>query len=131
VVTIGIDPHKRTLTAAALDPHSRLLGQQRLAATSQAGEQLLAWAEQWPERRWAVEGASGLGRGIAQRLVTAGEPVLDVPAKLAARASAARDQQRSQDRPGRRRLGGGRRHPPPAVAPGRPRGPHGELPAAV
>jgi transposase len=86
VITIGIDPHKRSLTAAALDPHSRLLGQQRLAATSQAGTQLLAWAEQWPERRWAVEGASGLGRGIAQRLVAAGEPVLDVPAKLAARA---------------------------------------------
>jgi transposase len=33
-----------------------------------------------------VEGASGLGRGIAQLLVAAGEPVLDVPAKLAARA---------------------------------------------
>jgi transposase len=86
VITIGIDPHKRTLTAAALDPHSGLLGQQRLAASSQAGRQLLAWAKQWPERRWAVEGASGLGRGIAQLLVAAGEPVLDVPAKLAARA---------------------------------------------
>jgi transposase len=86
VITIGIDPHKRTLTAAALDPHSRLFGQQRLAATSQAGRQLLTWAMQWPERRWAVEGASGLGRGIAQLLVTAGEQVLDVPAKLAARA---------------------------------------------
>jgi transposase len=86
VITIGIDPHKRTLTAAALDSHSRLLGQQRLAATSQAGTQLLAWAEQWPERRWAVEGANGLGRGIAQLLAGAGEPVVDVPAKLAARA---------------------------------------------
>jgi transposase len=86
VITIGIDPHKRSLTAVALDPHSRLLGQQRIAATSQAGTQLLAWAKQWPQRRWAVEGASGLGRGIAQRLVAAGEQVLDVPAKLAARA---------------------------------------------
>jgi transposase len=86
VITIGIDPHKRSLTAAALDPHSRLLGQQRLAATGQAGRQLLAWAKRWPERRWAVEGASGLGRGIAQLLVAAGEPVVDVPAKLAARA---------------------------------------------
>jgi transposase len=86
VITIGIDPHKRSLTAAALDPHSQLLGQLRLPATSQAGTQLLAWAEQWPERRWAVEGASGLGRGIAQLLVAAGEPVVDVPAKLAARA---------------------------------------------
>ena len=86
MITIGIDPHKRSLTAAALDPHSRLLGQQRLAATGQAGRQLLAWAEQWPQRRWAVEGASGLGRGIAQLLVAAGEQVVDVPAKLAARA---------------------------------------------
>ena len=34
----------------------------------------------------AVEGASGLGRPIAQLLVAAGEQVLDVPAKLAARA---------------------------------------------
>ena len=86
MITIGIDPQKRSLTAVALDPHSRLLGQQRLATTGQASRQLLAWAQQWPQRRWAVEGASGLGRGIAQLLVAAGEPVLDVPAKLAARA---------------------------------------------
>jgi Transposase len=79
-------PHKRSLTAVALDPHSQLLGQQRLAATSQAGRQLLAWAQQWPQRRWAVEGANGLGRGIAQLLVAAGAQVVDVPAKLAARA---------------------------------------------
>jgi transposase len=86
VITIGIDPHKRSLTAVALDPHSRVVGQQRLAVTSQVATQLLAWAEQWPQRRWAVEGAGGLGRGIAQLLVRAGEPVVDVPAKLAARA---------------------------------------------
>jgi transposase len=86
VITIGIDPHKRSLTAAALDPHSRLLGQLRLPATNQAAQQLLAWAATWPQRRWAVEGASGLGRPIAQLLVAAGEQVLDVPAKLAARA---------------------------------------------
>ncbi len=82
MITIGIDPHKRSLTAAALDPHSHLLGQLRLPATSQAAVQLLAWAKQWPERRWAVEGAGGLGRPIAQLLVAAGEQVLDVPAKL-------------------------------------------------
>ena len=85
MITIGIDPHKRTLTAA-LDPHSRLLSQLRLPASSQAATQLLAWAAAWPERRWAVEGATGLGRPIAQLLVAAGEQVLDVPAKLAARA---------------------------------------------
>ena len=86
MITIGIDPHKRSLTASALDPHSKLLGQLRVLTTGQAAQQLLGWAEQWPERRWAVEGATGLGRGIAQLLVAAGEQVLDVPAKLAARA---------------------------------------------
>ena len=34
---------------------------------------------------WAVEGANGVGRPLAQRLLEAGEDVIDVPAKLAAR----------------------------------------------
>jgi transposase len=38
-----------------------------------------------PHRRWAVEGANGMGRPLAQRLLAQGETVLDVPAKLAAR----------------------------------------------
>ena len=41
--------------------------------------------KQWPDRVWAVEGANGAGRPLAQRLVAAGEQVVDVPAKLAAR----------------------------------------------
>src|SRR5215475_3854462 len=40
----------------------------------------------WPDRIWAVEGANGVGRPLAQRLLASGERVLDVPAKLAARA---------------------------------------------
>ena len=35
---------------------------------------------------WAVEGCNGIGRHVAQRLVADGETVLDVPAKLSARA---------------------------------------------
>ncbi|MFC5731544.1 MULTISPECIES: IS110 family transposase [Nocardioides] len=35
---------------------------------------------------WAVEGSNGAGRSVAQRLLAEGEHVLDVPAKLAARA---------------------------------------------
>ena len=50
------------------------------ACPSQAG-QLVAW----PERAWAVEGAGGLGYLLAQQLVAAGDRVLDVPPKLAAR----------------------------------------------
>jgi len=43
-------------------------------------------ARQWPDRIWAIEGANGTGRPLAQRLLADGERVLDVPAKLAARA---------------------------------------------
>jgi len=40
----------------------------------------------WPDRTWAVEGSNGAGRPFAQRLLADGERVVDVPAKLAARA---------------------------------------------
>jgi transposase len=40
----------------------------------------------WPGRTWAVEGSNGAGRPLAQRLLADGEHVVDVPAKLAARA---------------------------------------------
>ena len=43
------------------------------------------YVKAWPDRVWAVEGANGAGRPLAQRLVEAGEHVVDVPAKLAAR----------------------------------------------
>ena len=43
------------------------------------------YAKSWPNRVWAVEGADGVGRPLAQRLLEAGEQVVDVPAKLAAR----------------------------------------------
>jgi transposase len=86
VITIGIDPHKRSVTAVALDAHSQPLGSLRVAMTDQAVAQLLAWVGPWSARRWAVEGATGLGHTVAQQLVGAGEVVVDVPAKLAARA---------------------------------------------
>src|SRR5687767_8538340 len=40
----------------------------------------------YPERVWAVEGSNGTGRPLAQRLLADGEHVVDVPAKLSARA---------------------------------------------
>ena len=84
-VMIGVDPHKASHTAAALDEHGRLLGQQRVPATLDGYRLLRQWAGRWPQRCWAVEGAHGIGRALAQRLVGDGEQVLDVPAKLAAR----------------------------------------------
>jgi len=85
VITIGIDPHKSSHTAVALDATGHVLGELRVAATKTTLDQLLRWAERWPDRIWAVEGATGLGHLLAQRLVASQETVLDVPATLAAR----------------------------------------------
>jgi transposase len=84
-VMIGVDPHKSSHTAAALDEHGQLLGRQQIPATLEGCQALRVWAAQWLERCWAVEGAHGIGRALAQQLVGDGEQVLDVPAKLAAR----------------------------------------------
>lgn len=86
MITIGIDPHKSSLTAVAVDLAGHELGQIRLPVSKDLGGQLLGWAQAWPDRQWAVEGAAGLGRGVAQLLASASQRVLDVPAKLAARA---------------------------------------------
>ena len=62
VITIGIDPHKASLTAVAVDPSGRSLGHRRLLVNAGTLSQLAAWAAAWPARRFAVEGAYGLGR---------------------------------------------------------------------
>jgi transposase len=85
VVMIGVDPHKGSHTALALDPDEVKLGQIRVRASSTQVESLLSWSANWPDRIWAIEGATGLGRLLAQQLLSAGEQVLDVQPKLAAR----------------------------------------------
>lgn len=85
-VMIGIDPHKASHTATAIDSAEKVLGQVRVRASRGQLERLLEWAQEWPERTWAVENATGLGHLIAQQLLAAGEKVLDVAPKLAAKA---------------------------------------------
>jgi transposase len=82
---IGIDPHKGSHTASAIDQAETALGELRVRSGAGQLGRLLGWAAQWPERIWAVEGASGLGYLLAQQLVAAGEQVSDVQPKLAAR----------------------------------------------
>jgi hypothetical protein len=72
-VMIGIDPHKASHTAVAINGAEEPLGELRVRACASQAEQLLAWARAWPERTWAVEGADGLGHLLAQQLLSAGE----------------------------------------------------------
>jgi len=84
-VMIGIDPHKGSHTAVAIGAGEEPLGKLRVRASVAQAEKLMAWAAAWQERTWAVEGAGGRGHLLAEQLVAAGERVLDVPPKLAAR----------------------------------------------
>jgi transposase len=85
-VLIGVDPHKGSLAVAALDEATGELLERAGFAQNRAGlRSLERWAKRFPERRWAVENAGGLGRHLAGRLAGSGESVVDVPPKLSAR----------------------------------------------
>jgi transposase len=82
---IGIDPHKATHTAVAIDDDENVIDEFTLEASRSQTERLTAWADQFAKREWAVESANGLGYLIGQQLVAAGETVFDVPPVLASR----------------------------------------------
>ena len=84
-VMIGVDPHKGSHTAVALDDSEGFLGELRVRSAADQVERLVEWAAPFTERTWAIEGAGGLGYLLAQQLVAAGERVVDVQPKLAAR----------------------------------------------
>ena len=79
------NPHKGSHTAVVIGAAEEPLGELRVRASAAQAQQLVAWAADWPERTWAVEGARGLGHLLAQQLLAAGERVLDVQPKLGAR----------------------------------------------
>ncbi len=84
-VIIGVDPHKASHTAVAISSGEDELARKKVRATKNQVSQLLEWAEPFPSRVWAIEGADGMGYLLAQQLVATGEHVVDVPATLAAR----------------------------------------------
>jgi transposase len=83
VTIIGVDPHKSVHEACALGAGEP--GRLRVPASASGYQKLLTWAQDFPQRTWAVEGAQGLGRHLAQFLLSHGEHVVDVPALLSAR----------------------------------------------
>jgi transposase len=85
-VVIGMDPQKRSATIEVLDETEQPLMTGRFGTDREGYRLLLAAGRQFGQRVCAVEGCQGVGRHLAQRLVADGETVLDVPAKLAARA---------------------------------------------
>src|SRR6266540_1349935 len=81
-----MDPHKRSATIEIIDGREKVLAQGRFGTDSDGYRAMLAAGRRYPQRVWAVEGCNGIGRHLAQRLVADSEAVVDVPAKLSARA---------------------------------------------
>ena len=84
-VIVAVDPAKRSHTIEVLDVRERVLATLRVDNTNAGYRELRQFVRRWSQRRWAIEGAKGVGRQLAQRLVADGERVIDVPAKLSTR----------------------------------------------
>jgi transposase len=82
MIVIGVDVHKHSLTAVAVDETGRLLAERTLQG---AEDGLVAWATQLDgERLWAVEDCRHVTGALERELVAAGERLLRVPPKLTA-----------------------------------------------
>ena len=65
-VVIGVDPHKGSHTAVAIDANEQQLAKDSGPSGPCQLEQLVAWAAEFDERVWAIESAGGLGYLLAQ-----------------------------------------------------------------
>lgn len=92
MVVIGIDPHKRTHTAVAVNDLGRRLGQLTVDADETGALRLWTWASQFGEAgqelRWAVEDGRALAGRLVRTLIGASAAVVWVAPKLMARARA-------------------------------------------
>jgi hypothetical protein len=78
-IIVGVDTHKDTHVAVAIDPLGRRLDQ-RTVCTDRAGLlTLLEWSRKLSTSRvWGVEGTGSYGAGLTRLLTGSGEPVHEV-----------------------------------------------------
>ena len=93
---VGVDPHKRSLTATVVDPRGGIVASEHFRVSGDGHRALEAWARQFGQiARWGVEGASGWGRHTAMFLVGRGFDVRDVCANRTPRSDRARQRGKS------------------------------------
>jgi Transposase len=88
VITIGIDPHKRSHTAAAADAATgELVDTLTVTADPRGHARLIEWARATAhERRFALEDCRPVSGRLERELVARGERVVRVPPKLMGQA---------------------------------------------
>ena len=80
MIVIGLDVHKQSVTAVAVDEAGRPLSERVIAVGS---DELLGWAAALDDGRlWAVEDCRQLTRWLEQQLLSVGEDLVRVPPKL-------------------------------------------------
>jgi transposase len=93
---VGVDPHRRSLTATVLDERGGVLGHGHFDNTKVGYSKAIAWAGGFgPIDRWGVENAGSLGRHLAEFLVAEGSDVRDVPPHRTARRGRGRHEGKS------------------------------------
>jgi hypothetical protein len=76
---VGVDPHKRTLTATVADARGGVLASEHFRVSGEGHRELEAWAEQFGQiARWGIEGSASWGRHTAVFLAGRGHDVRDV-----------------------------------------------------
>jgi transposase len=79
MIWIGVDAHKSSHVAVALDAAGQPLGECPVLNTPAGWAVLADWARGLGEpRQWGIEGAWNYGRGLAQALVAQGETVCEI-----------------------------------------------------
>src|SRR6201991_2529502 len=88
VVVLGVDVHKDTHTAVAVDEVGRNRGERTVRAIDAGHRRLVGWARrEYPAGRvWAVEDCRHVSTRLERALLAAGERVVRVPPKLMAGA---------------------------------------------
>ena len=82
MIVIGVDVHKQSVTAVAVDEAGRMLCEVTVRVGS---EELAGWAADLSEERlWALEDCRRLTRWLERQLLAAGEELVRVPPKLMA-----------------------------------------------
>jgi transposase len=80
MIVIGVDVHKHSLTAVAVDEVGRPLAER----SGPVDDELVAWARSLGEEAvlWALEDCRHVSRGLEQALLAAGERLVRVPPRL-------------------------------------------------
>jgi transposase len=93
---VGIDPHKRTLSAAVVDVRGGIVASEHFRVSGDGHRALEAWARSFgPIARWGIENATGWGRHTAIFLAGRGQDVRDVCPNRTARSDRARQRGKS------------------------------------